>query len=127
MDLIAQLTLTKVFLNLIATGDSLSAQSTGRSQSYGMDGDVRTFAGGRQRFVSREGEHGQFTVTVRRLTLAQISILRSWQGLAVQFRDRRGQLFNGVFTTVTPTVEWKDLFLYDVEVTLRMVTVDEGV
>lgn len=65
-------------------------------------------------------------MTLRRLTLIQIGTLRSWQGLAVQFRDRRGQLLNGVFTSVTPVREWPDL-LYDVEVTIRMVTVSVGV
>lgn len=126
MGVIAQLLLTKVFINLIATGDSISAQSTGRSQAYSTDGEVRTFAGGRQRFVSREGEHGQFTVTLRLLSLAQIGTLRSWQGLTVQFRDRRGQLLNGAYSAVNITREWPDL-RYDVEITLKMVTVDEGV
>jgi hypothetical protein len=123
---VATLVLTKVFVNLLSTGEALSAQSTGRSQAYGLDGEVRTFAGGRQRFVGKEGEHGQFTVTLRRIPLTSIVKLRTWQGLAVQFRDRRGQLFNGVFTTVNITTEWKDL-LYDVEIPLRMISVDEGV
>lgn len=87
---------------------------------------MKTFAGGRQRFVGKEGEHGQFTVKLRRLTLVQVTKLRTWQGLAVQFRDRRGQLFNGVFSAVNVAIEWKDL-LYDVEIPLRMVTVNEGV
>lgn len=65
-------------------------------------------------------------MTLRRLTLPQITTLRAWQGLAVQFRDRRGQLFNGVFSSVTPNREWPDL-LYDVEISLRMITVDVGV
>lgn len=122
----ATLTLQKVFINLLSTGDSVAAPSTGRSQTYNLDGEVRTFAGGRQRYVSKEGEHGTFAVTLRRLTLVQIATLRSWQGLTVQLRDRRGQLFNGVFSSVGISREWPDL-LYDVEIPLRMVSVDEGV
>lgn len=122
----AILVLTKVFINLLATGEYVAAQSTGRSQAYSMDGEVQTFAGGRQRFIGKEGEKGQFTVTLRRLTLVQIGTLRSWQGLAVQFRDRRGQLLNGVFSGVSVAREWPDL-LYDVEIQLKMVTVGVGV
>lgn len=122
----ATLVLTKVFINLLSTGEAFSAQSTGRSQAYGLDGEVRTFAGGRQRFIGKEGEHGSFTVTLRRLTLPQLTALRAWQGLAVQFRDRRGQLFNGVFAAVNINREWPDL-LYDVEIPLRMISVNVGV
>jgi len=122
----ATLTLTKVWLNLVSTGEAVSAYSTGRSQQYSMDGEVRTYAGGRQRFVGQEGEHGQFTVTLRLLSLAQVTQLRGWTGRTVLFRDRRGQLMYGVFTQVTPTVEWKD-GRYDVELPLRLVTQDPGV
>lgn len=122
----ATLTLTAVWLNLVSTGESVSAPSTGRSQSYSMDGEVRTYAGGRQRFIGQEGEHGQFTVTLRLLSLATVTRLRTWKGQTVLFRDRRGQLMYGVFTQVTPSTEWKD-GRYDVEVALRLVTQDPGV
>lgn len=121
----ATLTLTKVFLNRLDNGESVAAPSTDRGQSYSMDGEVRSYAGGRQRFFGTTGEHGTFQVTLRRLTLAQVATLRTWKGLAVQLRDRRGQSITGTFTTVT-LKEWPDL-LYDAAITINLVTYPDEV
>ena len=122
----ATLTLTKVWINRLDTGDAVSAQSYDRSQGYDMDGDVETYAGGRQRAVSVEGERGTFACTLRRVSLATVVTLRQWKGIALQARDHRGQLWVGVCFVVTP-IELPESAWYDVALTVRTVDAPEGV
>lgn len=119
------LTLNVVWINLVSTGEAISAPSTDRGQVYGIAGEVRPYAGGRQRFIGQEGEQGQFTITLRRLTLTQVGTLRTWEGKTVLFRDRRGQSMYGVFASVTP-LEYKEL-LYDAAIVIGLVTQDDNV
>ncbi len=124
----ATLTLTKVWFNRLDTGEAVSAQSAPqRSRSHGQAGEVRTYAGGRQRAFTTAGEQGQFEVTLRLLTASTVDVLRSWIGLPVQVRDHRGQRFFGVFFAV-PVVEHLDnLNAYDVAIVVKTVTAVEGV
>lgn len=123
----ATLTLTKVWVNLLSTGDAVSAYSApGRQRSSAIDGEVVTYAGGRQRAKTRAGEKGSFGFVLREVSLTTITTLEGWKGKPVQVRDHRGQRFFGVFFAVTPT-EHKQADLYDVALELRTVTVDEGV
>jgi hypothetical protein len=122
----AVLTLRHTWINLVATGEAVAAPTTGRSQSWDTDGDWRSYAGGRQRFIGTEGERGRFAVTLRLLTLAQVTTLRGWKAQLVQFRDHRGQRIYGVFRAVTP-VEHKHPGLYDVAVEIGVITHTEGV
>lgn len=122
----ATLLLRQAWLNLVSTGAAITAATTGRSQVWSEEGEFRGYAGGRQRYIGREGERGQFTCTLRLLTLAQIATLRTWKGQLVQFRDHRGQQIYGVFRTVTP-IEHKHPGLYDATIELGVVTYTEGV
>lgn len=124
----ATLDLNRVWVNRWDSGEVVSAQSApGRARSSSQAGEVRTYAGGRQRSISVAGQRGAFEFTLRRLTLAEVELLESWMGVPVQVRDHRGQRFVGVFFEV-PAVERRDeLDRYDVALSLRTVTVSEGV
>lgn len=119
------LTLTKLWINLLATGDSLSATTNERGLQVESAGEVRTYAGGRRRFIAREGVSVTFTVTLRNLTLTQVQTLQGWVGQAVQIRDHRGQLFNAVYTGVRVS-EYKSL-RYDATIEAHTITVADGV
>jgi hypothetical protein len=123
----AVLTLTRVFVNLLATGAAVSAQSgIQRARSHDVAGQVRTYASGRQRAVSTAGERGVFTFAMVDVSLATVEILRGWVNQAVQVRDARGQRFFGVFFGVV-VGEARDATLYNVAIDLRVVTTAEGV
>ncbi|MCX5066898.1 hypothetical protein OOJ91_13685 [Micromonospora lupini] len=128
----ATLILDRVWINRLDTGEAVSAGSVDRSQQYEQDGEVITFAGGRQRAVATEGERGTFGVTLRRVSLATVGKLRDWMGVAVLVRDHRGQRWTGVFFTVMPSEPPvapgpTAAYWYDVALTLRTITAAEGV
>jgi hypothetical protein len=123
----ATIALDRVWINLWPSGESVAAQSTDRTRSTEAQGEVRTYAGGRQRSITKEGVGRQFAFTLRMVTWVQIQTLESWIGRTVQVRDHRGTRYFGVFQAVTPveirglTVEW------DCQIAVREVTVVEGV
>jgi hypothetical protein len=122
----ATLTLDRVWVNRMDSGESVSAMSgVARSRQHDMAGEVRTYAGGRQRSVTTEGERGQFAFTLRLVSQDAIDTLREWKGLDVQVRDHRGQRFFGVYFAVN-VIELREATLYDVAIELRTVTVVEG-
>ena len=53
--------LTALFVNLLATGEYVVAQSNSRDGAYTNLGEVKHLSGGRQRGVSAVGEQGTFT------------------------------------------------------------------
>lgn len=124
----AVLNLTKVWINRIDTGEAISAQSgIDRPMSKEIMGDVRQYAGGRQRSFTQLGTSGQWQVPLRDITLSTVEMLEEWMGQTVQVRDHRGQIFYGVFFAV-PRREHKGApTLYDVTLTFRLVTVPDGV
>ena len=123
----ATLILDRVWVNRLDSGQAVSAQSgTDRARSHAMDGEVRTYAGGRQRAYTTVGERGQFEVTLRMVSQATIDVLRSWIGVPVQVRDARGQRFVGIYFEV-PVSELRSAAFYDVRLSVRTLTVAEGV
>lgn len=122
----AVVTLTKVYITLLTTQDYVAAFSTGRSRQHQMDGEVRTYAGGRQRAVTSEGIQGTFSFTIRLISLATVETLRQWIGQTVLVRDHRGQKFYGVFHVVTP-IENQESAFYDVTIPLKVIDYNEEV
>jgi len=122
----ATLDLAKLWINLLATGEGISAPSIGPTSTSGIDGEVRSYAGGRQRFVGREGIAGSFDRTLRLLTLAQVEQLESWRGQTVLVRDVNGQAWWGTFKRVTRTLV-KGSGKFDAAITVELVTQDDGV
>lgn len=128
----AALTLDRVWVNRLDSGEAVSAGSWDRSQNYEKPGEVRNYAGGRQRAISTPGERGTFAFTLRKVPLPAVNTLRAWKGLPVQVRDHRGQRWFGVFFSVgvmEPLVPPGPVtgYWYDVALTLRTITAVEGV
>lgn len=117
----AMVTLHEVWINLLSTGEAVHAYSSDRGRVTGMTGDVRQYAGGRQRAVSTEGVKGQFTFKLRDVTDDDIELLKSWYGDPVCVRDYRGRVYFGVFWSLTET-ERGHIELYDVALTVQEIT-----
>jgi hypothetical protein len=124
----ATLLLDRIWVNLLSTGDAVSARGQiGRSSEFSIDGEVRTYAGGRRRAVTKAGEISSYSCTLQDVTLTQRDTLRSWFDQAVQVRDHRGQIFRGVILAVGVAERTYELDLYEISFTLQSTTVDEGV
>ncbi len=120
----AVLQLNKTWINLVADGTAVSANSApAREIEYQVPGENRLYASGRRRSITRAGEEGRYTVTLLMLTPAQVETLRSWAGLEVQARDNRGRRFVGVFRTLQPR-EVRDRDRYHVTVQIDTVTAE---
>jgi hypothetical protein len=124
--MMAVLALDRVWINRLDTGESVAAPSDDRGLSYEMAGDVRTYAGGRQRAVLQEGVRGAFGFRLVWVDADMVATLKEWMGIPIQVRDHRGQIFTGVYFSVTPT-EHKGLVYFDVAISLRFVTVEASV
>jgi hypothetical protein len=124
----ATLTLTKVWINRLDSGAAVSAQSLPeRARSRSMAGEVRGYAGGRQRSFTQLGLRGVFEFGLVLVSLATVELLESWIGVPVLVRDHRGQAFTGVFYDVPATGHRDDVNAYDVTLSLRLVTAPDGV
>jgi hypothetical protein len=123
----ATLTLTKVFVNLLATGASVSAQSgQGREQDYGMAGQVRTYGGGRQRAVSTFGETTDYAFMLRNVPPADLATLRLWKGETVVVRNHKGEKYYGTYFELKAVEYMADNF-FDVTIALKGVTATDVV
>jgi hypothetical protein len=124
----AVLLLTKLWINLLSTGEAVSAHTQPQRPSvFSLTGEVLSFAGGRQRSVTAEGESGTFSFTLQDVTLAQRDTLRTWFGLNVIVRDHRGQMFTGVFYAANVAERITEPTLYEISITLQTTTTAEGV
>lgn len=123
----ATLLLTKIFVNLMSSGEFVAAYSqVGRGYSTSVEGRVDTFGGGRQRAIAVEGERTAYPFTLVDVTPADVDTLRGWKGQTVCVRDNRGRRFFGVFHELSP-VEVRDQDLYNVPIALQGVSTEEGV
>ena len=121
------LTLSKLFVNLVSTGEAVSAQSNGRGEEYENTGEVKQLAGERLRSVTVAGERGKFSFTLLEISAADVATLRLWKGQLVQVRDDRGRVFFGVYHAVRPLDVRDKKTSYDVAIVLSTVTADPGV
>jgi hypothetical protein len=123
----ATIELTKLWITLASTGVSIAAPSLGNESVSGIEGQVRSYAGGRQRYVGREGVGGQLERTLRLMPASIAVLLESWCGQTVFVRDARGQSWWGVFSKVTRRALKGTNGLFDLVVTVDLVTESEGV
>lgn len=123
----ATLALTKTFVNLVATGEAVSAQ-TGRprSEQYEMTGQVRTYAGGRRRSITSVGEVGKYAFRMVLVPRTSVDLLRDWAGQLVQVRDHVGRKFVGVYYGISID-ELVAESTWNIAIDLTVVTADEGV
>lgn len=122
----ATLYLDKVWINLIDSGVGIAVFSaSGKSLTRSMKGEVRQYAGGRQRSIASKGVKGAFSFTLRDVTQTQIDKLESWLGQAIVLRDTRGRRFFGTLFEYAAT-DLRSPTYYDVSLTLNEVTYTEG-
>lgn len=123
----ATLTLTKVWVNLLDTGEAVSGWSDPeRDQEHDVQGETRTYAGGRQRSVTQEGARGRFAFRLVAVSKTDVDTLNSWKSRTVQVRDHRGQLFVGTYFGVS-VGEYMEPTLWSASIQLNLVTYTEGV
>jgi hypothetical protein len=127
-----QIQLTKMFLTNVVSIETLAAQTDpARSQTYSVAGDVRTYAGGRQRGVGSVGLSGSWKFVLVELTLTQIGVMRAWMtaGVTVLARDHRGQSMYGTFfqVDVGENMGMGTAATYTASIELKSVSVVEGV
>ena len=120
----ATVLLDRVWINLVSTGAAVSAFTADRGRVHAMEGDVRTYAGGRRRAITVEGIQEQFACTLRQLSAATVATLVEWMGQAVQVRDHRGMLIVGVFFAVIP-IEQIEPTIWDAAIVVRVVSTEE--
>mgnify|MGYP001152037133 CR=1 FL=1 len=123
----ATLELTTLWITLASTGQSIAAPSLGNNSEAGLEGSVRTYAGGRRRYVGREGIVGQLERTLRTRPLTIATLLDSWTGQTVFVRDHLGQAWWGVFGKVTRRAVKGTDALFDLTITVELVTQSDGV
>ncbi|MCX5066667.1 hypothetical protein OOJ91_12335 [Micromonospora lupini] len=122
----ATLNLTRVWINLMSTGEPVAAFSTDRARRKSVQGENRTYGGGRRRSISQVGVTDIITVTLRRVTTAQRDLLEQWLGREVMYRDYRGQRAVGVLFDLDIREYKAERDLYDVATAVQVVTWVEG-
>jgi hypothetical protein len=123
----ATLQLTALWVNLMGTGQAVSGQSApGRTETYTVPGEFRTYSGGRRRSITAAGEAGKYTFTLRTVSRTTVETLRGWAGQTVQVRDNKGRRFFGTYYSID-VVEYRADALWDVGISLATVSADEGV
>ncbi len=127
------LQLTKFWITNVVTLDSIGAQSEEtRPWQSAVKGEVRTYAGGRQRAVGSIGKSTTWKVTLVELTQTEAELLEEWmsQGVTVFARDHRGQAMYATFFSVgrgeTKSQTWQ-FARYTAEIEFHRVDVVEGV
>lgn len=122
----AMIILKEMWITLLATGQMMSSPTVGDESEVSLTGEVRQFAGGRFRYVGRTGVGGRLDRTLRAVPQRLTELMEEWIGQTVLLRDHRGQRWWGIFKTVGRR-NIKGTTLYDVSITVELVSQDEGV
>lgn len=91
----------------------LAFYTSGRGDQRSLDGEVRAYANGRNRIITRAGTARSLPVTVRQATDADLDTLEEWRGELLMLRDHRGRLVYGTYFTLA-VADYKDRSGYDV-------------
>lgn len=124
-------TYDRMWLTNVVTQEMLGARTGqgSRSRIHAVKGEIRTYAGGRQRAVGSVGSSGSWAFTLMQLTLAQTETLLVWleSGVTVFAKDWRtpGQSMYGTFFEVA--IDEETFTTYSAGITLQAVDVVEGV
>ena len=98
----ASVTLSGVFLNEADDLDDYlsfdSAISVDASDSE--EGELRDYAGGRRRYIGTDNNFASVNLQFSYVSKASREKLETWPGVTLLYRDGRGRMFYGVFTTL---------------------------
>jgi hypothetical protein len=125
--------LTRMWITNVVTEEHVSAQTDPtRSWSASVRGEVRSYAGGRQRAVGSIGKSNVWKFVLEELSLATCELLETWmnQGITVLARDHRGQFMYGTFFAVERSENMAQTYefaTYTAAIELQRVDVVEGV
>lgn len=123
----ASVTLDRVWLSLASDpSQSVSFFSADAEDERQVPGEVRVYAAGRLRVVTRPGRAQTLSRTARKLTPAQVRTLDGWSGSVLLFRDVWGRKLYGTFFSVAVR-DYKDRSGQDLAFTFQQVTVSEAV
>lgn len=118
----AEVTLDRLWLHDADAPETyLRFFTTDRGDTRAVDGEIRTYANGRRRLVTRAGSARTLPVTLRQVSDADLDVLEEWRGRLVMVRDHRGRLFFGTYFSIDVT-DYKDRSGYDVAVEVADVT-----
>ena len=102
------LTLDRVWLHDTDNlANYLTFFSADRGDQRARTVDVRTYAGGRNRAVTRVSRRQQLAVRAVNISAATLEQLDDWTGHLLMFRDKPGRLVFGVYAALDVT-DWKD-------------------
>ena len=120
------LALTSTFIAPVSDlSDVLVIDQSDESHVHGARVDVRRYAGGRRRVVSRPGVTGSVSVSYRYLSRADYVALVELLGVTVLFRDQRERAVYGVVADLSASeFNARDL-LEDVSFTLTEISFSE--
>ena len=107
--------------------DTLILGQYQQSVTDGARTEVRTYAGGRRRIVSRPGETQTVSVAYRYLTRANYQSILDLVGTTVLFRDQRQRQVFGVLSDVSGTEFGPRDLVEDVQFTITEITYSEVV
>ena len=124
----ASVALDTVWLSLASDlTQSLQLEVSSLSDDDVVFGEVRRYAGGRDRSIVRKGRRRTFELSFDAVgNRAQIATLRGWTGLVVLLRDPFGRKAYCVFYG-SPLSERIPVDMPEVSLTLSEVTVSEAV
>ena len=122
------LTLTDSIIAPISDlSDTLILGQYQESATDGARNDVRTYAGGRRRIISRPGDTRTVSVAYRYISRANYLSLLDLVGLPVLFRDQRQRQVFGLLSDVSGTEEGSQDLVADAQLTIAEITYSEVV
>lgn len=118
----ASVTLDRLWLHQADDLDTyLRFFTSDRGDERAVPGEVRVYAQGRRRIITRTGSAQTLTATLRQVTSAELDTLEDWRGDLLMLRDHRGRLVFGTFFDMAVT-DYTDRSGYDVAITFQQVT-----
>jgi hypothetical protein len=134
----AGITSERLWLTLASApdGDAIVCGSNQTSAiDVPLDGEVRHYAGNRTQAVVRDQDDLTLPLTLRHLSITQLSLLRTWRGKIVLVRTMEGERFFAVYFNcaykrvlfTTPDDDPTDIVTYDADISLQRVSYNEAV
>lgn len=106
----------------------VTADLTGESETMSKDGQVRRYAGGRLRSITRAGSFQELDVELELADRADVDTIRGWaeDGTLLLYREPRGRKLWGVLYELNVDERPASSDFADASFTFRQVTYDES-